>query len=275
MPYTISAQASGDLRRQAPELRARDDDLVAGLQPDARLAGAADAGRRPGGDDVAGLERHQRREVGEQLGDREDEVRGRRLLHPLAVEVERDPDRVGGPGLVGGDDRRAAGRAAVEHLARHPLRRRELEVARREVVEQRVAGDVGDRVRLGDVLRAGADDERDLGLVVDLAARGRQLDRRAVGAQRVSELREEGRARRRLEPRLGGVGAVVEPDADDLVGVRDRGQELDLGERELVAVGVGEVADASAPEQLAHRRAAAGRRRPRLAAARRAAAGDA
>ena len=39
--------------------------------------------------------------------DREDQVGGGRLLHPLAVEVERDPDRVGGPGLVGSDDRRA------------------------------------------------------------------------------------------------------------------------------------------------------------------------
>ena len=79
---------------QPPELRRADHDLVAGLQPDARLAGAADAGRGAGGDDVAGLERHQAREVGDQRRDREDQVGGGRLLHPLAVEVERDPDRV-------------------------------------------------------------------------------------------------------------------------------------------------------------------------------------
>ena len=34
-----------------------------------------------------------------------------------------------------------------------------------------------------------------------------------------------------LEPRLGGVGAVVEPDADDLVGIGDRRQQRDLVER--------------------------------------------
>ena len=138
------------------------------------LAGAADPGRRAGGDDVAGLERHQAREVGDELRDREDQPGGRVLLHPLAVEVERDLDRVVRPGLVGGDDRRAAGGRAVEDLARHPLRGRELQVAGGEVVEQRVAGEVVDRVGLGDVLGAAADDERDLGLVVDLLARRRQ-----------------------------------------------------------------------------------------------------
>ena len=63
---------------------------------------------RPGGDDVARLEGHQGRQVGDDLGDREDQPGGRVLLHALAVQVERDPDRVVRPGLVGRDDRRPA-----------------------------------------------------------------------------------------------------------------------------------------------------------------------
>ena len=56
-----------------------------------------------------------------------------------------------GAGLVGRYDPRPARRGAVEDLARHPLRGRELEVARREVVEQRVAGEVVDRLSLSHV----------------------------------------------------------------------------------------------------------------------------
>ena len=58
------------------------------------------------------------REVGDELGDAEDQVLGARVLHPLAVEVEGDPDRRGVADLVGGDQRRPAGRGAVEDLAR-------------------------------------------------------------------------------------------------------------------------------------------------------------
>ena len=90
-----------------------------------------------------------------------------------------------GAGLVGGDQRRAAGRRAVEDLAGHPLRRRELEVAGGEVVEQHVAGDRVERLGRVDLLAAAPDDEGDLGLVVDLLARRRQRHgRRPAGPAR-------------------------------------------------------------------------------------------
>ena len=216
LPFVLVAAfaAQGRIRRSvvrsSPELRRADDDLVAGLQPDARVAGAADAGRGAGGDDVAGLERHQAREVGDQLRDREDQVGG--ASTPASARRSgraRSRSRRAGPASSGVTIAGPARRRAVEDLARHPLRGRELEVARGEVVEQRVAGEVVDRVGLGDVLGAAADDERDLGLVVDLLARRRQRDRRAVGAQGVAELGEEGRARGRLHaaPRRRGRGS--------------------------------------------------------------------
>jgi hypothetical protein len=48
-----------------------------------------------------------------------------------------------------------------------------------------------DCLGLGDILRPPSDDERDLGLVVDLLARRRELDRRPVGPERVAELGEK------------------------------------------------------------------------------------
>ena len=75
----------------------------------------------------------------DQRRDREDQVAGVGRLHRLAVQRERDLDRVVGAGLVGRHERGPAGRGAVEDLARHPLRRCELQVARREVVEEHVA----------------------------------------------------------------------------------------------------------------------------------------
>src|SRR3712207_6872565 len=50
------------------------------------------------------------------------------------------------PGLVRRHERGAAGSGAVEGLARHPLRRLELEVAGGEVVQERVARHVAQRV---------------------------------------------------------------------------------------------------------------------------------
>ena len=145
-PILVSSRAQG---------RRADHDLVAGLQPDAGLAGAADARR-------ACRWRRRRRarassareRCATSAGHREDQVVGGRRLHLLAVQGQRERDRVVGPGLVGRHQGRAAGRRAVEHLARHPLRGRELQVAGREVVEEHVAGDVVERLGLGDVLRA-------------------------------------------------------------------------------------------------------------------------
>ena len=202
-----------------PERRRGDHDLVAGLQPYPRVAGAADPGGRPGRDDVAGLQRHPPRQMGDQLGHGEDQVRGRRLLHRFAVQLELELDAVVRPRLVGGDQRRSARRRPVEDLARHPLGCRELEVARREVVQQRVAGDVLEGVARLDLAAPAPDHHRDLRLVVDLGAGRGQRDLHAVSGEGVPELGEDRGNAGWVDPGLGGVGAVVEADADDLVRV--------------------------------------------------------
>ena len=86
----------------------------------------------------------------------------------------------------------------------------------------------------GDVATT-ANDEGDLGLVVDLLAGGRQLHRGAGGHERVTELREKGGGGGKLLPGLLGMGAVVEPNAHDLVRIGDGRQQLDFLQRHAFA----------------------------------------
>jgi hypothetical protein len=81
---------------------------------------------------------------------------------------------------------------------------------------------VVERVVLGHAPGLRADDDAELGLVVDLGRLGRQHDGIAVADQRVGPLREQQRRLREVLAALGRVVAVVEPDADDLAGTRDR-----------------------------------------------------
>ena len=151
---TPKASSACRRRLEPAERRRGDDHLVAVLEPHARLARAAHARGRAGRDDVARLERHQAREVGDQRRYGEDQVLGAGRLHRLAVQRQRDLDPVVRPGLVRRHERGAARSRAVEDLARHPLRRGELQVARRQVVEQHVAGDVVEGLGLRDLAAA-------------------------------------------------------------------------------------------------------------------------
>ena len=66
--FVVAAGAgSADPRLEQPQGRRADHDLIARLQPSAGLAGGAHPRRRAGRDDVAGLEGHQRRQVGDEL----------------------------------------------------------------------------------------------------------------------------------------------------------------------------------------------------------------
>ena len=130
-----------------------------------------------------------------------------------------------GPGVgarfVGRHQPRPERRRRLPRLALQELRRAGLPVAHRDVVEDRVAGDRRRGLVEPAVADRRADDDGQLGLPVDGRRRRRQHDVVVGADQRRAVLGEDGREVGRLAAHLGDVVAVVEPDADDLVGVRD------------------------------------------------------
>ena len=143
-----------------------------------RVAEDADAARRAGRDDVAGLQRERHRAVADDLGDAEVHLRGARVLEDLVVDPALDLERLRIGDLVGRHEGRAHRAEGVERLATRPLAVAELEVARRDVVEGGVAEDVLEGVGGRHAAGGSSDDDGELGLVVDL--------RRQRGSQRIS-----------------------------------------------------------------------------------------
>ena len=231
-----------------------DPDPIARLEEGRRVAEDADAGRRPGRDDVAGFERDDRADVLDELGDLPDHVGRGGVLPELrragfrtaAGDVPAaDRELVGQRHLFAGDDDRAHRQERVRALGPEPLAVADLAVpergldalpvAGRDVVRDDVAGDV--LVGVGRLHPACplADDDAELRLEVEgVTARGMD-DRLSVGHDGVGELGEEQRPLRAGPAALGDVVAVVQADADDLLGRLDRG-----GRGELADVGPGE-----------------------------------
>src|SRR5205823_12040382 len=84
-----------------------------------------------------------------------------------------------------------------------------------DVVRAAVAGDELERVVLGDPAAGAPDLDGELGLRVDVGRLRWEDDRLARPDQRVLELAEEERLRRRLPARLPDVAQVVEPGAEN------------------------------------------------------------
>ena len=87
-------------------------------------------------------------------------------------------------------------------------------------------------VFLGDVTAALAYDHRHLALVIERHGRVRAHHRRAVSDLGRRETGEHDRLLRRLPPAFQDVRQVVQPDAQDFLGVGDRRQERDVGQLE-------------------------------------------
>ena len=175
-----------------------------------RVAEDPDAARRPGRDHVAGLERERHRAVADDRRDAEVHLRGAGVLQDLVVHPALDLERLRVRDLVGGHERRAHRAERVERLAARPLAVAELDVARRHVVEARVAEDVVEGVRLRHPARGRPDDDGQLGLVVDLRRQaGVPADVRAGPDDRRSATwrRSAARAAGRRPPRRHGRGS--------------------------------------------------------------------
>src|SRR5260221_1070826 len=172
-----------------------------------RLDAHADPGRRAGGNDVAGQQRHVVADVRHDLRAAEDHGARVARLHALAVDVEPHLQALRVGDLVGGDEPGPDRPGGVEALAFVPLAGDELEGALGHVVHHAVAGDVVERFFLLDVLRLGADDDAEFHLPVEL---GRALGLnhvvvRAVDA--VGGLHEYDRLRR--DRHAGVLGMVL------------------------------------------------------------------
>src|SRR6266849_8038623 len=219
---------------------ARDVDLagVARLHPDrVGLARVADAGGRAGEDDVAGLERDALRDIGDGLGDRKHHVVGVVRLHDLPVEPRLDFQALAaGRQLVDGDHPRAEAAGAVEILAHVPLRGLALIFAHRAFVAAGISGNARICVRSREVLGPLADDEDELGFVVERLGGLRPDDRLPVRHQRGAAAHEDGREFRNVVALRAflDVLEIVEAEADDLARRRHRqtvGQTLERAAR--------------------------------------------
>lgn len=176
-------------------------------------------------------------------------------LHP----VHPSPDRQACPFIrIPPGQRFEAGhsrpqrRPPVEPLAQPPLpaAARQLPRALRHVVGNGEAGDVGERGRGGHVARGAADDDGELGFVVDFGVGGGLVGflghaRDGDGAEGVVErggrLVEEDRVGGKGHARLGGVGGVVEAEAADRArrGGGERAEEATSDGRGVGGDGVG------------------------------------
>src|SRR4051812_5361886 len=153
---------SGDGVLDGAERLDLDADAVARGQAPRRVHRLSDAGRRPGEDDVAGLQGAGLREERDDLGDAEDQVRRGRVLAQLAVDPRAQPQRLRVGDLVGGGDPRAPRAGVVKALGPRPLRLALLQMPGGEVVGDRVARDRA----------AGPDHHDELALVVEAVGRG-------------------------------------------------------------------------------------------------------
>src|SRR5260221_5802051 len=217
-----------------------DLDHVARFHEDFRVAAEADAARRAGGDDVAGPEKIELRVVLDELRHREHQIVGVRRLHPLAVQPGLDVDVVRIWQLVLGRDARPHRAEGREHLAeqvvlprmdrshhaggredrRHPI-------ARRDVVDQRIARDVVERLGRLDRVAQFADDDAELAFPVEHAwIRLRHLDRLAGRDDARHAFGERRGLRRHRRLHLLQVLVVVHADREHHARIGNRREQL-------------------------------------------------
>src|ERR1043166_1076467 len=155
-----------------------------------RVAGGdrTDALWSAGRNDVAWLEGHDERDEFYEVLDRENQMGGTRGLPALAVHPRLDRARVA---VQSGGDARADRRERIEPFAARVLRFFFLKVARCHVVHARQPADELPGPRARHSMRAAADDDADLRLVIDAADARRQANRIARTDHRGQRLDEE------------------------------------------------------------------------------------
>src|SRR5680860_1496464 len=203
----------------------RDAHVVADLHRSDTVGGA-------GENDVTGQQRHERRDVFDDLGDLEDHPRGARTLlefvaefradcHVTRIEVRLDP--------------RSERAKRVEALRTRPLSVAGLQVAGRHIVADRVAKDDLRGVCRGDVAADPADHDGEFALEVHVVALPRIKDRLARPDDARVRFQEDQRLLRHVAAHFLGVCQVVLADANDLASGNDGGEQSRIFERDLFA----------------------------------------
>src|SRR5690606_11693861 len=101
-------------------------------------------------------------------------------------------------------------------LAKRPLRSAQLHIANRTIVENRISGDVIERVSLPNMAARLANHRHKFAFEIELVGTSRTNQRLVVTGETRCKAREDRRKLRRLEATFRCMIAVVKPDADDL-----------------------------------------------------------
>ena len=139
---------------------------IAGLQEFRRVEAHADAGGSAGGDDGAGQQRHAGGQLLDDVRDGGNQQVCGGILPQLAVDAGGDMQSRRKGDLVSSDDAGANGGKAVQTFAEIPLLVGGLQDTGRHIVEDGIAEDIVRRVFCLHVFRRLADDDRQLGFVV-------------------------------------------------------------------------------------------------------------
>src|SRR5205807_4466261 len=134
------------------------------------------------------LERDALRQIRNQIRDSEDHSRSIRRLHNFAVQHAFDLQSLYIRDFVARRDEWTKWRKSVEALAPSPLTIAELQVARADIIDERISKDVVKRFRFTDSLCSPANDYCQFSFVIDLLADRRQDDWLLVRAQSVWQL---------------------------------------------------------------------------------------
>ena len=208
--------------------RDRGTDHVAGRQHCAR--GHSDPVRCAGEDDVSGMERQDARQVLDEHRHGEDQLGGARLLAELAVHRAFQRDVVGILEGIRRDQHRTDRPERIAGLPEVEVRRhcRELQRAVRDVLAPGHPRDPAPCIGGRDVATPRADHDDQFGLVVHRVTHDAHVGVRCRDAAR--ELGEHHRNRRHRHVRFSHVRAVVEPDAEAVLGCGDGRPQRRAGE---------------------------------------------
>src|SRR6266478_1700738 len=189
---------------------------IARLHENRWLAHRPNATGCSGDNHITRFQTHRDADHCDQLGDAEDELVGTRILHHSAVQAALNAQPVGPRRHGIGRHQPGAERpGGIEILAHRPLRRAQLKIANRRIVEQGVARNVIEGSVALDAASSPADHHGELRLIVEGGRFAWPQDRFTVSDQTRREAREDFGIDRLLESAFLEVIIVVETDTED------------------------------------------------------------